>query len=70
MSAVPLTPRSVPPVPVEYGGKWVAWSADHSRVLAHSERFEELWRLINEQQIPDPVFEKVPRSDVRLVGRQ
>ena len=57
-------------VSTKYSGKWVAWSRDHSRIVASADRLSELWQQVNDQRIDDPVFEKVPRSDVRFVGGQ
>jgi hypothetical protein len=64
--SVDFTPGK--PVPLEYAGKWVAWSSDHSQVVAHCDSIEELWRLVRERKISDPIYEKVPHSDVRFVG--
>jgi hypothetical protein len=61
-------PRSTTVVPVEYAGKWVAWSADHSQIVAHSDNLRSLWQLVRDQKIENPIFEKVPRADVRFVG--
>jgi len=55
-------------VPVVYSGKWVAWNSDHSQIVAESGNVAELWRVVRERGIEDPVFEKVPRADVRFVG--
>ena len=55
-------------VPVEHAGKWVAWNADHSQILAHAESMQELWRIVHEREISNPIFEKIPRTDVRFVG--
>jgi len=55
-------------VPVELGGKWVAWNAEHTRIVAQAETLQQLWESTQEKQIIDPVFEKVPRADVRFVG--
>lgn len=55
-------------VPVEFAGKWVAWSADHSRIVAHAESLPRLWQVVQEEGIEDPIFEKVPQADVRFVG--
>jgi len=55
-------------VPTEYSGKWVAWNSDHSQIVAERGNLAELWRVAREQGIEDPVFEKVPRADVRFVG--
>lgn len=60
-------PRLLQAASAEYSGKWVAWSADHVRVLAHAETLQQLWQLVRDEQIVDPVFEKVPRVDVRFV---
>lgn len=61
-------PRQLKAVPVEFAGKWVAWNAEHTRVVAHAETLQQLWQLVRDKQINDPVFEKVPRADVRFVG--
>lgn len=58
------------PVPAELGGKWIAWAADHARIVAYSDRLSDLWKIVSDQGISDPVFEKVPAADVRLVGVQ
>ena len=29
---------------------------------------QELWQIAQDRRIPDPIFEKAPRSDVRFVG--
>lgn len=55
-------------VPVELAGKWVAWNAEHTRVVAHAETLQQLWQAVREEKIDDPGFEKVPRADVRFVG--
>jgi hypothetical protein len=55
-------------VPVEFAGKWVAWKSDHSRILAHADTLQQLWQIVREEHIQDPVFEKVPRADLRFVG--
>ena len=62
--------RSVSPnaVPVKYAGKWVVWNSDHSQIVASADTVKDVWRIAHEQLVSDPVFEKVPRSDVRFVG--
>ena len=49
-------------VPAELGGKWVAWNAEHTRIVAQAETLQQLWQAAQEKQIDDPVFEKVPRT--------
>ena len=68
MPTKPADPRIGNPVPIKYAGKWVAWASDHSQILAHSDSIQELWQIAQDRRIPDPIFEKVPRSDVRFVG--
>lgn len=63
-----LDPHSTKPVPIEYAGKWVAWASDHSQIVADSDSIERLWQIVQERCILNPIFEKVPRSDVRFVG--
>lgn len=54
--------------PIELAGKWVAWNAEHTRVVADAETLPQLWQAVREAKIEDPIFEKVPRADVRFVG--
>lgn len=63
-----IAPQATQPVPPEFGGKWVAWVSDHSRIAAQSDTLQELWRIVHDRDIVDPVFEKVPHADVRFVG--
>jgi len=60
--------RLLKAVPVQFAGKWVAWNAEHTRIIAHAETLQQLWQAVRDEQIDDPVFEKVPRADVRFVG--
>ena len=68
MPTKPIDSQSTTSVPVEYAGKWVAWNSDHSRIVAHSDSVQHLWQVVQADRIPDPIFEKVPRADVRFVG--
>ena len=68
MPTKPVDPRATSPVPIKYAGMWVVWASDHSQILAHSEGIQELWKIAQDRRIPDPIFEKVPRSDARFVG--
>jgi carotenoid cleavage dioxygenase-like enzyme len=55
-------------VPAELGGKWVAWNAEHTCIVAHAETLQQLWQVTQETRLDDPIFEKVPLADVRFVG--
>jgi hypothetical protein len=68
MPTRPVKAQAVSAVAAEYSGKWVAWTSDHSRIVADGDSISELWRIVHDQRIDDPVFEKVPRSDIRIVG--
>src|SRR5262245_3945873 len=50
-------------VPIEYAGKWIAWSADHKHILASGTDLPTLWEIVRQRQIVDPIFEKVPRAE-------
>lgn len=63
-----VSTQSSKTVPIEFSGKWVAWNSDHSRIVAHAKSLQELWELVREQDIEDPVFEKVPRAELSLRG--
>ena len=68
MPTKPVDPCKTKSVPMEYAGKWVVWTSDHSQIVAHCDNLAELWRIVTDRHIADPIFEKVPRSDVRFVG--
>ena len=68
MPTRPLVASTRHAVPTEYSRKWVAWTSDHSRIVASANCLSELWQQVRDQRIDDPVFEKIPRSDVRFVG--
>lgn len=54
--------------PLEYCGKWVAWNADNSAIVAHADTFAELWKIAQDQKLVDPIFEKIPRANGVLIG--
>jgi hypothetical protein len=62
MPTKPLVQQSANSVALEYAGQWVAWNSDHSQVLAHSNSIKDLWRIVRDGQVKDPIFEKVPRG--------
>ena len=55
-------------VPVELGGKWLAWSADGLRIIAHGDSFSECKEEAKKAGEADPCYEKTPRPDVRIIG--
>lgn len=70
MPARPSANRTAAVIPVELSGKWIAWSADHSQIVAHSDTMPGLWQHMRDLRVADPIFEKAPRSDIRFVGIQ
>lgn len=59
---------STPTVPLEYAGKWIAWSSDHLRIVASAEHLEEVHRLVSENGETDVWYDKVPDATVRFGG--
>lgn len=68
MPTRPIDARTIPAIPVEFSGKWIAWNSDHSRIVAQADDLQTLWQFVRESNIEDPVFERVPLADVRFVG--
>jgi hypothetical protein len=56
------------PVPVDLGGKWIAWSADGLRIVGHGDTLDECERAAAAAGESDPSFERTPASNARLVG--
>lgn len=55
-------------IPLELGGKWIAWSADGLRIIAHGESFSECKEEARKTGEQDPCFQKTPPPDARIVG--
>lgn len=69
MISRPIRQPKGPQIPLEYYGKWIAWSADHTKIVAHDESLPALWQMVREAGVEDPVFEKVPRLDAIFFSR-
>jgi hypothetical protein len=61
MPTKPLDKSSSTPVPIEYLGKWVAWSSDHSLIVAHGDSLQAVWKAVRDQNVINPIFEKFPQ---------
>lgn len=61
-------PQEPEAVPLELGGKWLAWSADGLRIVAHGDTLDECRAAATTAGEIDPCFEKSPPADVRLLG--
>ena len=57
-----------PAVPIELGGKWIAWTFDGTRIVAHGETLDECEKAAAKAGEKNPRFEKTPRPDVRIIG--
>jgi hypothetical protein len=57
-----------PIVPIEYAGKWIAWDHAMARIVACGESLAEVMSAATKAGEPDPVFDKVPPANVRLIG--
>jgi hypothetical protein len=56
------------PVPIELGGKWIAWSADGLRIVAHGDTLDECERAAENAGEKAPSFERTPRPNARIIG--
>jgi hypothetical protein len=68
VSTTPSKGLKIPVVPLDLCGKWIAWNAEHTEIVASENSIEQLWQVVHDLKIHDPVFEKVPRADIRFVG--
>lgn len=57
-----------PAVPIELGGKWIAWNFDGSRIVAHGDTLDECEKAAAKVGEKNPRFEKTPRPNVRIIG--
>jgi hypothetical protein len=64
----PERPRQRPSVPKEFGGKWIAWNSNATRIVASAETLEDCAASAANAGEANPQFEKVPRPDLRIIG--
>lgn len=60
--------HSVPVVPREYAGKWIAWNHEGTRILGAADELSAAEKAAREAGEDRPRLEKVPRADSRIVG--
>jgi len=63
-----LTIGGIPFVPRRYGGKWIAWNNEGTRILAAADDLTAAEQAARNAGENRPRLEKVPRADVRIVG--
>ena len=61
-------PHQRPSVPKEYGGKWIAWNSNATRIIASADTLKNCAASVAEAGESDAQFEKVPSPDVRIIG--
>lgn len=59
---------STPIVPIEYAGKWIAWNADKTKIVASGVTLLEAIQAAQSTGESQPIFAKAPRADVRFIG--
>ncbi len=57
-----------PIVPKEFGGKWIAWNRDNTRIIASADDLEAVACAAKEAGEEHPSFEKVPPADAYIIG--
>lgn len=57
-----------PDIPREYAGKWVAWNADTTEIVASGDTLTACHEDADKKKIDQPRFEKIPELDVRTIG--
>ncbi|MEK7499836.1 MAG: hypothetical protein AAB649_04490 [Patescibacteria group bacterium] len=57
-----------PTVPIEYSGKWIAWSADHMRIVSSSDSLHEARQKAFDLGENEPWMDKVPHRTIRFGG--
>jgi hypothetical protein len=62
------SPPAIPVVPLECGGRWIAWNFEGTQILAVADELAEAERMARATGEERPRLEKVPRTDVRIVG--
>ena len=67
-NAAHTQPHERPSVPKEFGGKWIAWSADATRIIASGSTLADCAHAASRAGEANPQFERAPRADVRIIG--
>lgn len=57
-----------PTVPREYAGKWIAWNHAVTQIVASGSSPAEVMEAAKKAGEPNPVLDRVPPANVRLIG--
>lgn len=55
-------------VPIEYAGKWIAWSADQKKIVSSGETIQEDRNKAFQKGEQTPWLDKVPHRKIRFGG--
>lgn len=55
-------------VPIEYAGKWVAWSADHTRIVSSADSLQDARNVAFSLGEATPWMDKIPDANIRFGG--
>lgn len=67
MNSLPQ-PKKRPIVALDqYGGKWIAWNRQATRIIATGRTLDEVLRAVEETGEKSPSYEKVPKG-MRFTG--
>ncbi len=56
--------KAVSKVPIALSGKWIAWSDDHTRIVASGDHLADVHQEVEKKGEKDVWFDKVPsRTD-------
>lgn len=68
MPDLPGSHLEPPIVPKRYGGKWIAWDYAGTKIVASGDTLAAAKQAAEIAGEVNPRFEKVPHSDVRIIG--
>lgn len=60
----------VPTVPLKYAGKWIAWSFDHTEIVASGDHLKDVHDEVRQAggDVSKVWFDKVPDANIRFGG--
>lgn len=56
-------------VPLEFGGKWLAWDDEGIKIVAAGDSAKEVQAAAEAAGVVDPILEKAPSANSSFVGR-
>jgi hypothetical protein len=64
----PMPDAHPPRVPIEYAGKWIAWNARRTEIIASGTSLVEAKSAAEAAGEPAPILTKAPQLDARFIG--